>query len=418
MKRLGWLALCLGCACATQAPPETETIEQGLTAEERRARLALIRDAAAEMGVHNAALLAGIAVSETQLAHCWSEATYACMGPASSSCGEAPVIAGSADGPCSAMQGGLGMFQFDAGTYADTLATYGDAILTIEGNTAQAVSFVIDRLPLEVEGTDDWMSAAAFMNGVPMQAGDSTLEAWAQFLACRYNGCCSDSALCASRAAGYRDNALAMYAEQGAAFWDTRDRCVELPADGVIEQRSACYVAGGDPRYWRRVAVGHGGTSEWTATTASETAANFARWLLRSPGPDRLELAVYLPEGVATARTATYRIVHAGITDAVVIDQSAGAGGFVPLGTFDVDGNGDEYVELADHTGTSGEQLAYDALRVTSLNRAGSGSDDGGCAATGNLSPLLALALLALRGGKRRSRAHGARAGARARGAT
>ena len=82
------------------AEPATSVIETGLTAEERRLRLELIRDAAAEMGVHNAALLAGIAVSETNLAHCWSEATFACQGPPSPSCDGGPIIAGSADGPC------------------------------------------------------------------------------------------------------------------------------------------------------------------------------------------------------------------------------------------------------------------------------------------------------------------------------
>src|SRR3989475_4893309 len=39
----------------------------------------------------------------------------------------------------------LGMFQFDTGTYAQTLAAYGDGILTVEGNTAQAVAFVVDK---------------------------------------------------------------------------------------------------------------------------------------------------------------------------------------------------------------------------------------------------------------------------------
>lgn len=379
-------------ACAI----ETTEVSQELSAAAKRERLALIRDAAAEMGVHNGALMAGIAVSETQLAHCWSEATYACMGPASSSCGGGPIIAGSADGPCADMQGGLGMFQFDAGTYAQTIATYGDSILTVEGNTAQAVSFVIDRLPLEIADTGDWMSAAAFMNQVPLRAGDPAMEAWSHFLACRYNGCCSTSALCESRADGYRDNALAMYAEQGADFWRTVDRCADLPADGIIEQRAACYVAAGDPRYWRHEATGHGDSSEWTNTTAAATASNFARWLLRSPAPDRLRLEVHVTGGEATA--AAYQIVHAGITDTVVVDQSA-ASGFVLLGEFTVDGAGDEYVQVTDNTGSSGQKLVVDALRITSLERGlgGTSGDDGGCATSGagSLAPAL-LALLAL----------------------
>lgn len=101
--RIGPVAALVACASAPGVPAA------------QRERLALIRDTAAGMGITNAALIAGIAVSETNLAHCWSEATYACQGPDSPSCG-GPVIAGSADGPCAAMQGGLGLFQLDAGT--------------------------------------------------------------------------------------------------------------------------------------------------------------------------------------------------------------------------------------------------------------------------------------------------------------
>src|SRR4249920_1385256 len=127
MKRLlGLAVVAVGCT-----GPSTGTAHQGLTAAVKAERYTLIRDTAAQMGVTNGALLAGIAISETNLAHCQSEATYACQGPASPSCGGGPIIAGSADGPCAAMQGGLGMFQFDAGTYADTVNTYGPDILTI-----------------------------------------------------------------------------------------------------------------------------------------------------------------------------------------------------------------------------------------------------------------------------------------------
>ena len=65
----------------------------------RMDRAARIRDTAAEAGMYNAVLLAGIGQVETNFAHCWSEATWACQGPASSSCDGGPVIAGASDGP-------------------------------------------------------------------------------------------------------------------------------------------------------------------------------------------------------------------------------------------------------------------------------------------------------------------------------
>ena len=108
LTALGLLGLVLGTGACVASEDEA-TLEQTLTAAQRKARMELIRDSAAEMGVHNAALLAGIAVSETNFAHCWSEATWACQGPASPSCDGGPVIAGAADGPCAQQQGGLGI---------------------------------------------------------------------------------------------------------------------------------------------------------------------------------------------------------------------------------------------------------------------------------------------------------------------
>lgn len=186
---------------------------------EPNARLVAIRDGARAEGVHNGALLAGIAMSETHLAHCWSEAKYACKGPASPDCA-GPVIAGSADGPCAAMQGGLGLFQLDAGTWADTLATYGDPILTVQGNTQAAVRFVIDKVMAGIDGASSRSAAIGWLDGVPLDAGDPVMARWAQLMACRYNGCCAATALCQSRAEGYRDHAIELYQQAGAAFWD------------------------------------------------------------------------------------------------------------------------------------------------------------------------------------------------------
>lgn len=197
-------------ACSTDPPPDAS--------HPQRARLTAIRDATLAAGLHNGALMAGIAMSETHLAHCWSEATYACMGPASPDC-DGPVIAGSADGPCAAMQGGLGLFQFDAGTWADTLATYGDTILTVDGSTATAVRFVIDKVMAEIDGAGSAAAAIAWLDAVPLDAGDPVMARWAQLMACRYNGCCAATALCQSRADGYRDHAIALYDELGPAFW-------------------------------------------------------------------------------------------------------------------------------------------------------------------------------------------------------
>ncbi len=396
------LAACTGHELATQ--------ESELSTAVRQERFGLIRDAAAEMGLYNASLLAGIAISETNLAHCQSEATYACQGPASPSCGGGPIIAGAADGPCSLMQGGLGMFQFDAGTYAQTVSSYGDSILTIEGNTAQAVNFVVVRAIMDITQAKDWLTAVDWMNQVPMNVAAAKMTEWADFIVCRYNGCCSTSSTCTTRRAGYRDNAIDAFTEMGADFWTTANRCTALPADGVIDQRSNCYIAGGDPRYWRRVDAGFGDTSEWTGTTASAGPANFGRWIVKAGRATRYHVDVMLDGGTnGTATTAKYTIAHAGATETVTVDQTS-ASGFVTIGEFDFAGTGDEYVELGDNTGEAGtldRQVMFDAVRVLPLD--GDTGDGGGCCQStgdsrGNLL-IFALGALVLRVKRVRRRA-------------
>ena len=382
-------------------------MEQGITEAVKRERLTLIREAAAEMGVTNAALLAGIAKSETELSHCYSEASFAsCPGPASPSCNGEPIMAGGADGPCSAMQGGLGMFQFDAGTYAETLATYGAPVLTIEGNTAQAVAFVVDKVILEVDGVADWRAATAWMNRIPLAAGEPLAETWGKLIACRYNGCCSTSATCMTRARRYRDHAIQLYTEMGAAFWDTASRCAGLPEGGIIDQRTDCYVAGGEPRYWRRESTGYGDSREWTSSTMARAPANFGQWRIVVPGPGTYHLDVHVTGGGAKA--AKYQIAHAGVVDTVTIDQTT-VDGFVSLGAFAFTGEGDEYVLLGDNTGTRDQKVVFDALRVTTPDDIGDDIDgdsdsQGGCGCGSTRAPDAAVAFAVLAFALRRRR--------------
>jgi hypothetical protein len=323
-------------------------------------------------------------------AHCNSEVTYGCPGPASPSCGGAPILAGGADGPCSAMQGGLGMFQFDAGTYDQTVAAYGPDILTIEGNSAQAVWFVIDKVEQDIPDHTMWLDAAAWMNAVPLSASDPTMNQWAALLACRYNGCCAASTLCTTRANGYRDNALLAYSDMGADFWSAVG-CKALPTDGVIAVRSSCYVAGGDPRYW------HHDSPEWTKTTTNTAAANFGEWIVKVPRAGRYHVDIDLEGG--TSKQAVYTVAHAGSADSVLVDQTS-ATGYVSIGDFDFAGSGDEHVMLGDNTGEDGAMLAFTSVRVASLDApAGSGSGSGcGCQARGGGAPAAgsAFVLLAL----------------------
>jgi uncharacterized protein (TIGR03382 family) len=243
------------------------------------------------------------------------------------------------------------------------------------------------------------------MNGVVMDAADPTMMAWASFIVCRYNGCCSGSSTCQTRAAGYRDHAIEAYEEMGAAFWATAGRCSGLPADGVIDQRSECYLAAGDPRYWHREVGGYDEDREWTGTTSLDVAANFAHWIVKTNRKGRFSVEVFLDGGeVGQSTAARYAIVHGGVTDEVVVDQTA-ASGWVSLGDFDFTGEGDEHVMLADNTGETGTQLLFDAVRVLSLDDPGTG---GGCcnsSGQGGPTALLGLALVTLATRRRARRA-------------
>jgi|GEM_PF-6666660 len=198
-----------------QDPPDAQ-IRQSVTAfAPRFERASIIRDTAAAKGLTNGALMAGIGQVETGFAHCWSEATWACRGLASPSCGGGPVIAGAADGPCSARQGGLGMFQFDAGTFEQTIARDGEKILLLEGNVEHAVDFVFERVRQEVASVSNPAEAAAWMNDIVIARGSPRFEQWIAIVSCRYNGCCG----CSNQEEKYRQATLDLFVEFGPDFW-------------------------------------------------------------------------------------------------------------------------------------------------------------------------------------------------------
>ena len=175
-----------GCVAqgAIDAPPEEAS---SLTAAQRRTRAGQIRDAAAANGITQGWLLAGIADAETQMSHCHRELTWACEGPYSSDCG-GPVVAGAGDGPCYLREGGLGMFQFDAGTFDDTIRREGSRVLSIAGNVAAAVDFVVAMVirSVHISGVGSRAEAIDWINGV--RIGNARWAPWITTVTHYYNG--------------------------------------------------------------------------------------------------------------------------------------------------------------------------------------------------------------------------------------
>ncbi len=210
--------LCCLVGCASDLPEADSTSD--LSADQRLSRETVIRDAAAQHGLRNGMLLAGLAEAEVHLAHCWSEATWACQGPWSAEC-NGPVVAGAGDGACSLRRGGLGMYQFDRGTHDDTIASHGEKILNVAGSTEEAVTFVVNMAinsaytPASVV---DRASALAWLDQVTIDG--PSYDAWLKTVVHYYNGCVpGQCSVYAQRRQKY-DSALRLVeSERGAEFW-------------------------------------------------------------------------------------------------------------------------------------------------------------------------------------------------------
>ena len=359
----------------------------------------------------NGALLAGIGEVETNFAHCWSEATWACQGPASASCGGGPVIAGSADGPCSYQQGGLGMFQFDSGTYSQTVSTYGPNIVTMQGNVDAVIPFLVTRAIQSVDGVNTESEAIAWMNSIKIQDGDPDYEKWLYFVAWRYNGCMG----CTTQINKYRNGTNKLRDEFGPDFWTITP--VDPPAcepvgsaARTIDETDACFSKSGTASSWYASDKGDNGASLYTYTTDALDPDNQATWKLTFESDGRYNVEVYIDSSLAQTQRARYTVTHAGGETEFTIDQSASTG-YQQLGELEFKAGETYSVHLGDNTGekyisTAKIAIMFDSVRITpvgapDLDGDGDGEDDdataGGCSTgPGHASLVIVLALGAL----------------------
>lgn len=242
----GSVAAALACVQACASPPADEVAQStdSLSTASRVARYERIRDVLATRGITTTGyLFGGIAYDETGLAHCWSEATWACKGPASPDCGGGPVIAGAWDGPCDAQKGGLGMFQFDAGRFSDTLRVYGQSVLTIEGQVHRAVDFVV-RIVRDSPYTPNAENDAKALAWI--QSFDSNdrvrRDQWIKTVVRFYNGCPEGADCWPGRYRTYSEGLSQVLADTGGtSFWRARGRCpgASGTTGGAIEAKFA-----------------------------------------------------------------------------------------------------------------------------------------------------------------------------------
>ncbi|MBI2436402.1 MAG: hypothetical protein HYV41_01495 [Candidatus Magasanikbacteria bacterium] len=231
---------------------ETEfmEIENALTDSQLQQRCDIVKARAANKGITNALIIAGISNHETGMAQCYNEYTkgFACNNVGNSAdcpTGTGGVLGGGGDGVCDLKKGGIGMFQLDAGTYTNTTNTYGSAILNVSGNTDAGVDFVIKKLGFQCTYTpcfdaqnpgtsgaclasysdpaDVQVALAWFNSATP---GTAAYDTFMTALAACYNGCLPGWTGCGSGSttheqikAMYKAAIDSLYAKFGASYW-------------------------------------------------------------------------------------------------------------------------------------------------------------------------------------------------------
>ncbi len=278
------LLLVLPACAVSETDDDPPTTTESAELASKLPRYTAIKNAAQARGLRNGFLLAGIANTETNLAHCWSEATWACQGPPSPDCGGGPVIAGAADGPCSIQQGGLGMFQFDAGTFQQTLQRYGNHVLTIDGQIAAAIDYVTWMVKISAYTTNAETDAKARAWIDNFDPNNATLrDQWIKTVLRYYNGCQPDWSCWGPRYQTYRDGYFAAISEPGGlGFWAAGTSCNGSPSTvGAIDAKyralGGCASVLGHPITGERVtpdgrgrySVFQRGSIYWTAATGA-----------------------------------------------------------------------------------------------------------------------------------------------------
>jgi hypothetical protein len=147
--------------------------------------------------------------------------------------------------------------------------------------------------------------------------------------------------------------------------------CDALAAEGgMIDDGDACFTRYGDPRYWRVVeGEGTGGSYFWTNAWTSAEPANWARWSVRPSVAGEYEVEVHVPAGGGAYEATRYAIVHDGVEDTRVVDQSS-IGGWRSLGAFLFAAAGSQHVAVYDNYAVdvgADPRVAVDAIRLSRI---------------------------------------------------
>jgi len=112
------------------------------------------------------------------------------------------------------------MFQFDAGTFTDTLNKYGNDVLTIAGNTSHAINYVINMVKVSAYTTNAETDAKALQWINNFDFGNGTLrDQWIKTVTRYYNGCQPGWFCWSDRYNHYNNSLQTVVNETGLDFW-------------------------------------------------------------------------------------------------------------------------------------------------------------------------------------------------------
>ena len=113
---------------------------------------------------------------------------------------------------------------------------------------------------------------------------------------------------------------------------------------------------------WRRIVDGGWlGTTYWTNSMIHGPDVSTGTWVPVLPADGEYDVYAYIPEEHSVAN-CVYKIGHTSGLAEVVIDQSLFGDEWVYLGCWDFTAADSPFVYLGDSTGTSGENIAVDAV--------------------------------------------------------
>ncbi|RKZ28389.1 hypothetical protein DRQ36_10525, partial [bacterium] len=135
-----------------------------------------------------------------------------------------------------------------------------------------------------------------------------------------------------------------------------------LPAPDTLVTIMTDGFRWGGPLMWRRIVDGGWlGTTYWTNSMIHGPDVSTGTWVPVLPADGEYDVYAYIPEEHSVAN-CVYKIGHTSGLAEVVIDQSLFGDEWVYLGCWDFTAADSPFVYLGDSTGTSGENIAVDAV--------------------------------------------------------